>query len=146
MAKKTKKQMVDLSKVKIGPVQHENVDFLLPILRWQWRHIGHLLPSNSFEQHEALYTRDLHPEREAGVWSQLTYAYLQYRHECPDADDKALFSVLVRAIASVPMEDSETSIDIDKVFEHLNAAPNELHNLDYYTPDGHRKSGPKHLR
>jgi hypothetical protein len=132
--------------LKRAPPQHDEVNVLLPMLRWVWRHLSqHIAWCRSFEDWELGFMRDGHPETETAVWLQTCYAYLEFLHQHPGVNEKAVFAALVAM-----MTGREDKVKPPSVLEALKALsanpPTILLDSDNFTADGYLKTGEEHLR
>ncbi|WP_425400375.1 hypothetical protein [Aeoliella sp.] len=145
MAKVTK-QIVDASKINLHtPLRHDNVDDYLPVLRWQWRKAGHLIEHcNAFEDWERGFLQDANPDREIVIWVRAIYSILEYMHVNPGASDNAVYMSALDAINGNPKPRHPELVA--QLVPRIATPPNCLKDLRNFTPDGHLKSGPKHLR
>jgi hypothetical protein len=129
-----------------GPIRHRDVEPLLPMLRWVWRHLGgHVSWCRSFEDWELGFMRDSHPGPEVTMWTRQTYAYLEYTHKHPNADKAAVFGAI-----TCLMNGREDQIDPASVARTLKRllenAPSILQGAENFTKDGRLRTKEKHLR
>jgi hypothetical protein len=128
-----------------GPLRHENIDSLLPAMRWTWRHLRKRITScSSFEQWERGFLQDMHPAREVAHWMKLTYAFLEFCHREPRADPQGIF----RYLCEQGLRDVETRPrSVGPKLKRLYANPPKvLRSLENFTEDGHLKTRENHLR
>lgn len=86
---------IPAANLKSSPPRHEDVDDLVPMIRWTWRHLSpHVTWCRSFEDWELQFLRDQNPENEVALWVQGTYAFLEFVHRNPDVDPKAVFAAV----------------------------------------------------
>lgn len=135
----------DISK---PPLKHDGIDALLPVLRWQWKHLKKYLTNTkcrSFEDWELDFLRERNPVREIAWWSQATYAYLEFCHRSPGVNKEAVFGAITAILAGQPANIKPKSVEkkLRKLFTNPPKAMADVHN---FTEDGVFKAGPKHLR
>jgi hypothetical protein len=129
-----------------APVRRGNVEPLLPMLRWVWRHLSqHITWCRTFEDWELGFIRDEHPGAEAATWVRQTYAYLEYLHKHPNANKAVVISAII-AIGS-GQEPAVEPASVAQTLRRLVAnPPSVLDNVENFTKDGRLKTKEKHLR
>ena len=128
-------------------VRHEDINDLLPAIRWTWRHFGsHVSSARSLEEWELGFMRDANPYKEVALWVRAVYAYLEFMrlHQDRDLDHsvvaKAVMLMLTgRADLIEPTEVAETLRDL------MANPPETLTVLENFTGDGKFMEGPAHL-
>src|SRR5262249_8823849 len=87
---------VDPAKLAALPskMQHENIDELLPMVRWTWRHVKPYFKYSAFEEWERGFLQDKNVVREVAHWVRITYAFLTATHKNPKADKKSIFTAV----------------------------------------------------
>jgi hypothetical protein len=72
------REMVPVSELKPGPIQHANLpDFLLDLIRWTYKVVGHYIQP-TLEQWELGFMRDLHVAGEVMFWFRVSHAFITY--------------------------------------------------------------------
>ena len=130
--------------LKPGHLRHADLPVdLLKIVRWQWRHIGKLLPYGSFEEWELGFLRDQHPEFEIAHWTRLTYALREFTHRNPGVPPASIYQALMAMGAG--RADLVKPIGVRRKLERLCRKPDpRLADPDNFTEDG-RLLGGQHL-
>lgn len=136
-------------KLRLDPIQHDDLGPIAPMVRWVWRHLRKQLGwCHSFEAWELGFLRETDPTRELKHWVRITYAYLQFRHEvkyrvCP----KSVFVALVyltsgRAAFVKPKSFARrlSRLYDKKCPRYLFSDP------ERFAADGQLEKGPAHLR
>lgn len=81
MKKRWKKELLtetELKKLKPGPIQHEELPgFLLDIMRWTFKITGRFIVP-TLEQWELGFMRDMHVDKQVGMWHRLSFAFISY--------------------------------------------------------------------
>jgi hypothetical protein len=132
--------------LKQGPIQHQHLDELLPILRWQWRHVGDYATwCRSFEDWELGFMRDEHPGTEVGIFARATYAFLEFSHRNPRIEKSKVFSAVI-AIINGQADKVKPRAVAEKLQKLLSNTPAELADIKSFTSDGRFTAGDKHLR
>lgn len=131
---------------KGGPSRRKEVEPLLPMIRWIWKHLRpHLAWCRSFEDWELEFTRDPQPSSAAATWTRQTYTYLEFVHKHPNVDKKAVFGAVMCLMNG--QEDRVEPADVAQKLKKLLAnAPNLLVNAESFTKDGRLKTKEKHLQ
>ncbi|TWU20326.1 hypothetical protein [Bythopirellula polymerisocia] len=136
---------IDPQDVHKAPFRHEEIDALLPMLRWQWRHLNEYVDwCRSFEDWELNFLRDSNPVGEVVIWTGVTYALLEFTHRNPQAIKKGVFGALVCIVNGREDRVSPESVAAE-LKTLLNGIP-AIRDLDNYSEDGHFKAAEKHLR
>lgn len=137
---------VDIANVKQGRILHEDIDDLLPMIRWQWRHLKRYATwCRSFEDWELGFMRDENPGSEVAVWLRITYAFLEFVHRTPHADKAAVFTALRSLSVGVETNIRPKSV-VSKLKKLCANPPAAISNIENFTEDGRLKAGDKHLR
>jgi hypothetical protein len=128
-----------------GPLCHQDLGELLPMVRWTWRHLHKYLTYRAFEEWERGFLQDAHPEREVAIWAKTTYAFLEFTHRNPTAPKAVVFSALVSAIngRADKIKPKAVARQLDKLYRNT---PKALANRKNFTAEGHFTGGEKHLR
>ncbi|MDC0936199.1 hypothetical protein OAS39_07915 [Pirellulales bacterium] len=138
---------VDPDSLHESPVRHEDIDNLLPAIRWTWRHFGrHVSSCRSLEDWELGFMRDANPYKEVALWARAVYAYLEFLrlHQDRDLDRSVVAQAVMlmltgRADLIEPPEVAET-------LRNLMANPPEaLSVLENFSDDGRFIECPAHL-
>jgi hypothetical protein len=89
--------------------------------------------------------RDAHPATQIAAWARSTYAYLEFMHKHPGADQKGVFGALCSM-----MWGREDQVEPRSVLRTLKALvsnpPPILQDVTNFTKDGRLKAKEKHLR
>jgi hypothetical protein len=137
---------VDPSDLKQPPLRHDEVNVLLPVIRWQWRHIGQYLTwCRSFEDWELGFLRDTHPGSEVAVWCRLTYAFLEFTQRNPGFDRSLIYNSVV-AVSNGRADKVRPRSVAEKLEKLIANAPSSLGDVGNFTEDGICQVGPSHLR
>ena len=133
---------VDPTTLRQAPIRHNDIDEFLPLIRWQWRHLGKYLNfCNSFEAWELGYLRDGEPEREIALFTRATYAFLEY----PEVNRSKLVGSLIHLLNG--RSDLVTPRKVAKeLVKLLMTPPAALADLTNFTEDGELEGGPEYLR
>jgi hypothetical protein len=125
---------------------HANIDELLPMLRWVWRHLSeHIAWCRSFEDWQLGFLREGRPETETAVWLQTCYAYLEFLRQHRGVNEKAVFGALVAMMTG--REDKVKPPSVLKALKAFTANPPAiLLDSDNFTADGYLKTGDAYLR
>ncbi|QDT73457.1 hypothetical protein [Lacipirellula limnantheis] len=137
---------IDPETLKHGQLRHSDIDELLPMIRWVWRHNGKRLTwCRTFEDWELGFMRDANPGSEVAAWLTATYAMLEFSHRCPSANVDALF-----AAVCCLMNGNDSGIQPASVATNLKELmanpPKAMSDPKSFTDDGKYKAGEKHLR
>jgi hypothetical protein len=139
---------VKASEVKTGgPLQHEDIDAIVPVLRWQWRHLGKYITwCRAFEDWERGFLQDQHPGSEVAIWTKATYAFLKFTHQERRANKAAIFQAIVGLLNG--QEGMVKPKAVEKTLKRLmeEKPPACLIDAADFTEDGRLKSGPEYLR
>jgi hypothetical protein len=129
-----------------GPIRHEDVDALVSVLRWIWRHLSqHISWCRTFEDWELGFLRDTHPATEIAVWAKSTYVYLEFLAQHPAADKATVFGAITCIMGG--REDRIKPDSVAHTMKKLWAnTPAILNDPANFTKDGRLKSKEKHLR
>jgi hypothetical protein len=137
---------VKLNELRHGPIQHEDVNQLLPMLRWTWRHLQqYLTHCRAFEDWELGFLQETSPGTELGYWVRATYAFLEYNHRNPSANKQAVY----QAIAMMLLGQDDRVLPrstATKLRKLAGKPPRILANIENFTLDGRLTTGKKHLR
>jgi hypothetical protein len=137
---------LDPETLKQGPIRHENIDELLPIIRWLWRHVGEYMTScRTFEDWELGFMRDTNPGSEVAAWLRAAYAMLEFAHRHPNANRLALFVAVANLMNGNDLGIEPKSVATD-LKELMAAPPQEMADLPNFTENGEFIPGPPHLR
>jgi hypothetical protein len=126
-----------------GPIRREDMEPLLPMLRWVWRHLSqYIVWCRTFQDWELGFT---HPGSEAAIWTCHTYAFLEYIHKHPNVEKAAVFG----AVMSL-MNGREVNVEPASVARQLKGLlanpPSILRSVENFTKDGRLKTNERHLR
>jgi hypothetical protein len=132
--------------LKGGPIRQENVDALLPALRWTWRHLQQRITwCRTLEDWELGFMRDVHPTEQVVHWVRRTYAYLEFLHRNPTANKNGIFKALTAIDAGHDERIRPKSV-ATKLKKLLVNLPPIFSDMTNFTQDGHLKTKQKHLR
>lgn len=129
-----------------GPLRHSDLDELLPVIRWQWKHLRRYFPQyRSFEDWKTGFLRDTDPEREIALWTRATYALLEFAHRHPSADRRQVFEVIRDLIFGIEVETKPKSVarTLKKLLTH---PPAGFADLTKFSSDGVFMTDDRHLR
>ena len=137
---------IDPETLNQGPLRQEEIDDLLPFLRWQWRPLGKYATwCRSFEDWELGFMRDSHPAIEVGQWMKCAYAMLEFSHRNPTTDQKAVFQAVVQ-LSNCNDEGIKPKSVATELKQLMANPPMAMTDPNNFTEDGKYKAGEKHLR
>ena len=137
---------IDPNQLKHGPIQQSDIDELLPMIRWVWRHNGKRISwCRAFEDWELGFMRDANPGSEVAAWLKATYAMLEFSHRNPSANVDALFTAVSRLMNGNDSGIKPASV-ATKLKKLMANPPKAMSNPENFTEDGKFKAGEKHLR
>ncbi len=137
---------VRVSDLKDGPLRHEEIDALVPVLRWQWRHLGqHITWCRAFEDWERGFLHDQHPGDEVAVWTRVTYAVLKFTQQERHANKDAIFNGVVAIMNGQDGRIKPKAVE-KKLNRLIESPPHWVMDVENFTEDGRLKSGPEYLR
>jgi len=113
--KHPKQQMVDVTKIVKGPIQHASLpSVLLAQIREIYDYCKPYIP-RTLEAWEIDFMRDTNPNKEIAIWHNIIDHHKRYLHLRPTADAKDVLNVLL-AISMGVVNDSKDTLwkDIDK--------------------------------
>jgi hypothetical protein len=132
--------------IEPGPIRHEQIDGLLPVLRWTWRHLEKYIDwCRTFEDWELGFMRERDPAAEVVIWVKATYAFLEFTHRHRSMNKAAVFGAICSMLRG--QSDSVKPKHVARQLKKLmSKGPGYLGNVENFTTDGHLKTGDKHLR
>lgn len=137
---------IDPETLNHGPLRHADIDELLPMIRWQWRHLGKYASwCRSFEDWELGFMRDSNPGSEVAVFMRAAYAFVEFANANPKVDPAMIFGAVMNLINGRPDAIEPKSV-ADKLTALLEGAPQAFADPGNFTEDGRFKPGPSHLR
>jgi hypothetical protein len=129
-----------------GEFQHEEIEHLLPMCRWAWRHLRrHLTFCNSFEDWERGFLQDAHPDKEVAIWVKYTYTYLEFRHKFPESNKDVVFSAIM-SISQGRADEIKPRSAAKAIMKVMRGIPKYVKEAKSFTADGHLKTNKKYLR
>jgi hypothetical protein len=138
-------ERVKIEDIQPGPIRHEQVDALLPVIRWTWRHLKQYLHVSTFEAWELGFTRDTNPGKEVGLWARMAYAFLEFTLKNPGVDKATVY----KAIVSISVGDADSvkpSAVRKQLTRLMNDPPRFMADLKNFSADGRLTTDKKHLR
>lgn len=142
----TRKAWVLAEDLSPGPICHEDLDPLIPALRWQWRHLGPYISwCRSFEDWELGFMRDANPGNEIGLFTRATYAFLEFTHRYPEASGDAVFTAITNILNGKAdhVEPKAVRRQLEKLIKKL---PRSFTKIENFTNDGQFTAGAEHFR
>lgn len=132
--------------VRTAPIRHEDLDELLPVMRWQWKHLSDLATfCRSFEDWELGFLRDTNPGGQVAHWNRVTYALLEFCRRNPGVPREVVFAS-INAISNGQGEQVRPAKVREKLTDFLQHAPESMGDVANFTEDGTFMAGPSHLR
>jgi len=137
---------VKATDIKSPPIRHEDIDALLPVIRWQWRHLKQYATGcRAFEDWERGFLQDTHPGSEVAVWTQGTYAFLEFTHRSRSRDKAVVFKAVVDVLNGREALIRPAST-VKQLKRSMANPPDFLSDVGNFTKHGRLRTGPKHLR
>ena len=142
----TRKAWILAEDLRPGPIRHENLDPLVPVLRWQWRHLGPYLSwCRSFEDWELGFMRDTNPGKEINLFTRATYAFLEFTHRHPEVSGDDLFVAIINMVNGKAdhVEPKAVRRELQKLLRKL---PRSFTKTENFTDDGQFTAGAEYFR
>jgi len=138
-------QWVPREQIGDAPIRHEQINSLLPMLRWTWRHLEKYVHwCRTFEDWELGFMRDTNPGSEVAIWVMATYAFLEFTHD--ERWEKAGVFKAVRKVL-IGRDDLVRPKRVARRLKKLMSKPPQfLKDVENFTADGHLKTGERYLR
>jgi hypothetical protein len=129
-----------------GPLQNEDINGLLPMVRWTWRHLPKMATwCRTFEDWELGFIRVSDPAQEVVAWIRIIYGALTYMHENPEANHSVVFASMLSIVNGAA--DHVQPASLRKRLEELSASvPEYFFDTDSFSEDGELKTGDEYLR